>query len=479
MANRLFPQDFTRHIAPINEDKLMIYDSVGNTDKSSYLTDLISAQANQIIQLSNQNTKTGLLPIMIRNVERMNHPWPAGETRWTITSHDTTNKIITLNRALPFEIADFSIDPGKRWQMQGATAGDNIQITAIDWIGHTVSYSTLRGTLAVGQNVTWWNPFRNFVMNPFSYLIKTNAWATVYTSPGGIWLHSDGWYRMIVNGKGAIAGMTGLYKSSDLLTWTDVTGAYYYKAGTAPFNQAWCVGTGGHYMIGSPVKVPGTANYAISTAGVDAGGVVRTGIIIINEDYGIVSVPATGLSIPGYTADVTHLVLPGGMIYIGSQLYIAVQYRSTASSGYKILWMKLDSPTTYVCSDVEVVAVNKANTYGELTLENYAPYLINGELFIFSSGENSTCDGPLGPTNEVYGVFHKRNGGVWQPHVQNPVVANPMYGENVYSGCTWAIDHMGASPCFIQRGNYLYLFISMCNGTDSYGVAKMDMQLTI
>jgi hypothetical protein len=93
-------------------------------------------------------------------------------------------------------------------------------------------------------------------------------------------------------------------------------------------------------------------------------------------------------------------------------------------------------------------------------------------------GENSTATPPIGVTNEIFGFFHKRYG-TWQPYTQNPFISNPMYGEYVYSGCDWAIDHMGASPCLIQRGNYLHLFVSMNQGTDSYKVAKMDMLLPL
>jgi hypothetical protein len=59
------------------------------------------------------------------------------------------------------------------------------------------------------------------------------------------------------------------------------------------------------------------------------------------------------------------------------------------------------------------------------------------------------------------------------------IIANPMYGENIYIGSDWAIDHMGASLCFIQRGNYLHLFVSMGMGADTYKIAKMDMLLSM
>jgi hypothetical protein len=425
-----------------------------------------------------RSLETMMRPVLIRNVERINYPWPASETKWKVTAHDTTNKIITLDRDLPIEISDFGPDPGRRWQLQNSTnAGSNIQITDVDWINKKIYYITLRGSFAVNDYVSFWNPFRNFILNPFSYIIGTNSWATLYTSPGGIWLHSDGDYRMIVNGWDGSHGMTGLYKSSDLLTWTAVSGSYYYHAGVHPFDEAWCIGGATHWSSCSPVKVTGTANYAKQFQGLNASGRGEIGIVIFNEDFGIVTMPTSGITIPGYTLDSIHHYYPGGLAYFNDNLYLSMRYRNTSTGVDKILIMKYDISTN-TCSDVEEVCDNEPNAYTELTAQHSCPFVFNSELFVLVGGENSTATPPIGVTNEIFGFFHKRYG-TWQPYTQNPFISNPMYGEYVYSGCDWAIDHMGASPCLIQRGNYLHLFVSMNQGTDSYKVAKMDMLLPL
>lgn len=415
------------------------------------------------------------LPVMIRTVERVNEPWTGG-TRWHITAHNGVAKTITFDIDLPCEIGDFGTDVSKRWQVQGETAGDNVQITAINWLTRTITYTTLRGTLAVGQHVTFWNPFRTFQMNPFTALIEANAWATTYVSPGGVWLHSDGQYRMIVNGWDSVHGMTGLYKSPDLLTWTDCTGAFYYHANTHPFDEAWCVGAATHWTYGSPVKVPGTAYYAKAFQGLNAAGRGEVGIVIFDEDYNIITMPTAGITVPGYVLDADHHYYPGGMIYFDGVLYLTIRYRNTVTSVDKILIMKLDGPTTYVCSDVEEVCTNSADTYYETTALNPCPFIFNGALYVWVAGENATADAPIGPNNMMYGLFYK-TGGAWTPHAQNPIICNPMYGENVYSGCDWAIDHMGTSLSFFQTNNILHLFFSAGAGANTYKIGKMAMTL--
>jgi hypothetical protein len=469
-----FPTDFSERGAVKFSDKHLIHNIDTGVDGYTTTADLLKAFIAS--RFLNKNFENLIRPVMIRNVERMNHPWPATETRWHITAHDIVNKIITLDLDLPVEILDFSTDTDKRWQLQGDSAGDNIQITAIDWSAKKIYYTTLRGTLAVGSHVTFWNPFRTFCMNPLTSVIGPNSWATTYVSPGGIWLHTDGDYRMIVNGWDGSHGMTGLYKSSDLLTWTDVTGAYYYHANVHPFDEAWCVGAETHWTACSPVKVVGTANYAKAFQGLNASGRGEVGIVIFDEDFSIVTMPAAGITVPGYTLDSTHHYIPGGMVYYNDNLYLTIRYQTTPTgSGDKILIMKYDIATN-TCSDVEEVGGNLDDSFCELTLQQPCPFVLNGELFVWAAGENTTADPPIGPTNEIYGLYHKRYG-TWQPHMQNPIIANPMYGENVYPGCDWAIDHMGTSLCFIQRGNYLYLFVSMCLAINTYKIAKMDMLL--
>jgi hypothetical protein len=476
MADKKFPTDFSSRKTANIADKLLIQNVDTGVDQYIVVADLIKGLTDSFMQLFQQTPNSGLLPVMIRNVERMNDPWSTSETRWLVTAHDTVNKIITLDKELPIEIMDYGTASNKRWQLMSA-AGSNVQITYVDWIAKQIYYSTLRGSFSASQVVTFWNPFRNFVLNPYSYVIGTNAWATTFVNPGGIWLHSDGEYRMIVNGYNSSYGMTGLYKSADLLTWTDVTGAYYFRAGTAPFNEAWCVNAATHWTSCSPVKIPGTANYAKPFQGINAAGRGEVGIVIHNEDYGIVTMPTAGISIPGYPLDSTHHYLPGALVYFKGVWYLSITYQNSSTLGFEILLVTIDSPTTYVVTSVELVAQQTARSYASQVLRNCGLLVYNDELLVLAGGQcDDATDGPLDTTNELYGMYHKKYG-TWQPHSQNPVIANPMYGENVYSGCGWAIDHMGASLCFIQRGNYLYLFVSLNSSTDTYKIGKMDMLL--
>jgi hypothetical protein len=409
-----FPADFTERGVLNILDKTLVYNYNTGIDQWTNIIQMLKTFV--YTRFVERSFESLIRPIMIRNVERMNHPWPATETRWKVTAHDTINKIITLDRIFPIEILDFSNDTDKRWQLQGSTAGSNVQITSLDWETNKIYYTILRGTFAVNDNVTFWNPFRTFWLNPLTYIVGPNAWATTYVSPGGVWLHSDGQYRMIVNGWDSVHGMTGLYKSSDLLTWTDCTGAFYYHANTHPFDEAWCVGPVTHWTSGSPVKMVGSANYAKAFQGLNAAGRGAVGIVQFDEDFVITSMPVAGIAVTGYPLDATHHYYPGGMCYFNGDLYLTIRYRDTIALTDVILVMKYNI-TTNACTDIEEVGWNVADSFCELTLQNPCPFVFKGELFVWAAGENSTADAPIGPTNEIYGLYHKRYG-TWQPHTR-------------------------------------------------------------
>jgi hypothetical protein len=414
-------------------------------------------------------------PVYIQNSER-NNMNPTSDTAWTITAHDTVNKIITFNNALPTDIADFSTNWKKRWTVH--TLIDNyVQISNVDFVNKQITYSFLRGTLSIGQRARFLNAMRSFSLDPATPIIGVNAWATTYVSTGGVWLHSDGLYRMIVNGWDSSRGMTGLYKSSDLTTWTDVTGNYYYRAGDSPFNKAWCVGTATHNTMGSPLKIPSTSNYCKLFQGLNAAGNSEMGVVIFDENFGIVTMPTSGIVIPGYSLTGHHYI-PGGCVYYQGKYLIACVYRDIAATTFTVLLLEIDSPTTYNVTNVEVVvSALIPNSYCQQTLLMPCPIVFNNNLYIFIGGENnSLTDSPL-INNEEGGVWYKQNG-VWVANKENPMFINPIQMYDIYASTLWAYDHIGASFSFITVGTDLNCFVSITAGSSAYQIGRTVMSLT-
>lgn len=429
---------------------------------------------NSKICLSQSSLSDYLKPCYIQNYERDNMN-PVSDTSWLITAHDTIGKIITFNNALPQDIADFSTNWKKRWTVH--TLIDNyVQISNVDFPNKQITYSFLRGTLSVGQRARFLNAMRSFSLDPATPIIGTNAWATTYLSPAGVWLHSDGLYRIIINGWNGSRGMTGLYKSSDLTTWTDVTGNYYYRAGDSPFNQAWCVNTATHNAIGSPLKIPSTNNYVKQFQGVNAAGNGEIGLVIFDEDYNIVTMPTSGITIAGYPL-AGHHYIPGGIVYYQGKYLMSCVYRDIAGTTFTVLLLEIDSPTTYNVINIEVVvSALIPNSFCQQTLLAPCPFVFNDTLYIFIEGENnSLTDSPL-INNEEGGVWYKQNG-VWVANKENPIFINPIQMYDIYASTTWAYDHLGASFCFITVGTDLNCFISMNAGSNTYQVGRTVMSL--
>src|ERR1035437_3083903 len=311
---------------------------------------------NKLLTLNNKIISPPLFyylkPCYIQNLERDNMN-PVSDTSWTITAHNTTTKVIQLDNPLPNDISDFSTNWKKMWTVH--TLIDNyVQISGVDFINRKITYSFIRGTLTVGQRARFLNAMRSFSLDPATPIITPNSWATTYVSTGGVWLHSDGLYRMIVNGWDGSRNTTGLYKSSDLITWTDVTGNYYYRAGDAPFNQAWCVNTATHNAIGSPLKIPSSNYYVKQFQGINAAGNGEIGMVIFDENYNIITMPTSGIVIPGYSLS-GHHYMPGGIVYYNGKYLIACVYRNLAGTTFTILLLEIDSPSTYNVINVEVV----------------------------------------------------------------------------------------------------------------------------
>lgn len=554
---------------------------------------------NSLLSIEHYSLFDSMLPVYIQNQQR-NNMNPISDTPWFITNHDTGNKIITFDQPLPIDITNFGDTWTTRWSVH-TTIDNYVKISSVDFINKQITYDFIKGTLSVGQRARFLNPFRSFYLDPSTAVVDTNLWATTYVSPGGVWKHSDNTYRMIINGWDGVCGMSGLYTSSDLKTWSEIykglisswtndpdpydydtfeaTGTEITKAtlfgattgqirsdsfivkngktikatfsltnvegggqlpslylinagwtlsdsevciagsndinltstwdGTAwlvflnnnicnwtttnvsvvrsdfgnyiagihPFDETWCINSVTHWTAGSPIKIPTTNNYAKPFQGINVAGRGEVGIVIHDEDYNIVTMPTTGITVPGYVLDSEHHYVPGGLVIYHNRYFMTIEYRNTTTSEYTILLLELDHPTTYNVINVEVVVPTRIpNSFCQLTVINTCPLVFDDKLYIFVGGENNTLtDSPL-LNNHEGGVWYKQ-GSLWVANKENPIFINPIQMYDIYPGTTWAYDHLGSSWSFYSNESILNCFISMNAGPNTYKVGRTIMNI--
>ena len=438
------------------------------------------------VKISNHDVFYYMKPCYIQNTQRDNFYPITGQTRWTITAHDTTNKIITLSQPLPVELNEAATDWNNRWLAQGAP-GNLVYITGVNFSTNQISYNYILGILSVSTNVSFMNPWRCWRIDPTTPLFTSNSWATTWVQPGTIWQHSDGTYRMIGVGYNGSQNRTGIYTSSDLSTWNNSGATYKYQAGVAPFNQSWCVGTVNHTIWGSSAKIrTGTyaQNYALAAFGLDSGGTGQAQIVIADENYNITHMPTSALTIPGYPVTGSSMQhVPIGTFYYHGNLYINISHRDfgTTPWTYISLLCKLDKWDDPTVTNVELVMTSPVpNSWGGLQYYVDGYFEHGGTLYAMAVGETqdtSVLDCPYWGNWEL-GLTYRNSGGTWTKSPQSPELINPISADGVWTGMYWASDSMGGGTFYQPTGtNTMYWFGVMKSGTDQYQACRRTLYL--
>lgn len=438
---------------------------------------------NRILCYSNTLWKY-IKPIFIQNLERNNVNDPVN-TRWHITAHDTILKTITVDQDLPVELAEASTGVTHRWFLTNAP-GLYAYISGVSFNTRTISYSYLKGSLTVGMHASWNCPYRNFTLDPVSIMINVEAWSATFVQPGPVWKHSDGTYRIVSNGYGSGRNTTTLYSSPDLKTWTVVGGNYKYRAGDAPFNESWCVGTVNHNTYGNMVKIQsGTyaGKYLCFFQGVNASAEMHCAAVIMDEDFNVVYMPSTPLVIPGYLVDASDKYnIAMGTIYFNNKYYVTISYRDlTPNNIYNVLLCELSGVTDPTVTSIEVIIGTKTpNCWMSLDCPGGPTFEYNGVLYNLTVGENNsgeTTDTPL-MANFECGMCSRNKNGVWTVNPMSPMIMNSVAMDDVFPGTYWQSDAMGTTNMFIDNG-IMYVFTSFKSGTDSYRIGRLVSNTTI
>jgi hypothetical protein len=424
-----------------------------------------------------------LLPQYFQNIEQ-DHMNPVSDTRFVITQHDMINKFIVIDQEIPSDLRNYGIEWKKRWLAQGAP-GDLIYISYIDFPNRRLYYSYLKGSLNVGTSVCFMNCMRTFYLDPANFTPLKSIDAT-WSLSGGVWKHSDGSYRLVTYDYNGAYNTLTLWRSNDLLSFSEIGGTYKYRAGVAPFNiPAWCSGGVNLVVLSGSYRIPGTNNFAKTVIAVNSSGHMVSAIVVFDENFDIVHMPDVPLTIPGYPSGANLLIIGGNIIkYQGSYLMI-VNYRDYTNP-FDLIWKTLivelsDIINPAVLSVEEIIPDNIPNSFLAYAISNQYLFEWNDELYFFVTGDPHTEASLLYTPlygNFTVGLYYKHPADGWQPYKGNPLFLTPIAAEGVYGDDVyWTSDSSGGSMTFLQKGNKVYWFQGGKSGTDSYRVGRWVLDL--
>ena len=453
-------------------------DAVFDTD-----LDVIKIYSGSVWEIAGSSPETVeslfdvFLPVTVRNQELDNTD--VSGTRWAITAHDTGAKTITLDNDLPFlnglnnrsSVYDY-------WGLY-VNYYELVKIESVNYATKTITYSSIVGSLSVSEEVTFFNPFRKGRILSTSALLGTPyAWCSSYNQPAGMWKHSDGTYRMLVNGYSSYM-QAGIASSSDLVTWAYIGTTPIFTSGKAPLDKSW-MATGGVFSVSNPVKIPDTDNlYYLLLTVKNVSALWETVILIVDEDMTVIKVAENPIVITGHAN--THGNQAGGIIYHDGVYKLFIINRAAALQDWTIYEMEMGDPITGVVgTPVEVIKGTGTNIWYGSHTDATGLLVYKGKLYVFVGGTGSASfPNEIYSGNRQYGVFTKVSG-VWTNYKSNPVFCNPVEGETIWgSELLWATDHIGGYFANIIEDGFLYLYVSMNNGSNTYRTAGMKFDLTV
>lgn len=403
--------------------------------------------------------------IYIRNTQFDNVNNLATETKWQVTAHDAVNKWLTLDNPIPRIPELINIDPNKQFGLY-YDYYKACNIAEVDWVNNKIRYTATdeTGGIANGNYVAFFNPFlRASLISRAPLFTSAGVWSSTYLHCNAVWKHSDGTYRMISNGKGADNVLRiGMLQSADLVTWNWINGENYLFE---KFDTPWS-SSPGLYLTASPVRYGN--DFLALAAGYNANG-WATGWILFDEDFNIKAKASSQLLIPNVA---TPQANQGSVTYFRGKFHAFVVLRAGAVESWKLYHIIYKDLFNYVVESSALIAEATADkSWTGNHIDTAVPIVFNNQLNLLVGG--------TGLRNDAANLFsNKRSQGLmvynpdtntWTKDPRNPVIAAPIEGENWWGqDIQYTTGHMGGYFGHIIKDDFLYIFSSFSNGTDTY-----------
>ena len=355
---------------------------------------------------------------------------------------------------------------------------------------YVVDYGA-EGSLTVGDKVLLYNPHYSACgwdfLNSGSYLFSYagSGWRSKYVYPGGVFKHSDGTYRMIINGVNSSTNVVsiGAASSPDLVTWTALNSdaAYFTPSGSAGWRHTSIATGSGLYYLDYEQR------YYLVCNGKDSSGRSTLGWIKFDENFANIEY-ATDEPITR-TAAYDHWY-PSVCKYGGRWILTYTLDDSPADIGNWV-WKQAyanrpegpyGTPSDiFGASDWSSMQANDG-LFCSSHFTDIMPFIWRGRMYALCFG-CSQWNASGNRANALMGLLYwnEREGTPrWDIDPRSPIFFNAVYASaNLWgSNYTWQNDHLGGRICLYQENQYTYFFFSGASGTDSYRVMGRRLQLS-
>jgi hypothetical protein len=439
---------------------------------------------NDVLNPSLPNFEDMLRNIYIRNTSLDNYN-VAGETRFTISSHDTINKKITVSPYIPNEVKNNASLYGgtKKWAFvrdyQNALLIDSI-------IGDTLSYTSIGvGSFSASNVVSFYNPYINYELVSNTSILSlgtAGTWNSLGIIVGGVWQGTDGNYRMIVNGNNTAGGGTklGMATSPDLDTWTWANGGNaMYISGTGIFNKPGVsITTMNLVSYGNPIKLADNSwLHFISTN--PTTGIAIVTPIYFDDDFTVTAV-GTGMTIPSYPMD--YIQQAGNAVMLNGTCYLYIIDRQTSNtSTWKLIQCTIPDINTMVVTDSKIVLqYTGVDNFHGLHNDACSAIVWKDVIYIipFGTGINNTNNLLAG--NRELGMIKRNSNDTFTVDGRSPVFTNPIMGNYLWNANLSSFaDHVGGGFCPIVKNTDLHVFMTFNGSSSTYKIAHTRLPISI
>lgn len=398
----------------------------------------------------------------------------------TITEIDTVNHTITVSWIPNDSTVAISVTSpiqGKEWVL-GIGIGAEPSVSGQD----VASIKILNGnteTKVLNYDPTYVYNISEFVVGAkvFFYNIHNNGWtfgplisvmsATYYermTGPGGIYKHSDGTYRMVVNGyNNSLIWKVGLFSSPDLKNWTSLSSVAKIQSN----GNDWTMDS---IHVFSIIKHPTeTTKYFGACYGQSTAGFFRIGWVKFDENME---------NIEFSSAEIISTEGTETGIYCPSLVYYKNKYRLFVTARLSPYF-----ETREYCADVpegpytfEKVIINGSDPIYTDTKTLYMGYntmsfqfVLNGALYGIFDGTgywNASSNRGM----RQFGIMKYNDiSGLWEDVKKGLVI-----GSYDMAGAFWdvvAFGHSGGAPVlYVNDDGIAYFYAAYTDSTDNYQI---------
>jgi len=434
-------------------------------------------------------------PIII-NTEEVNQ-FLTTPTPITITAIDTVANTVTLSY-LPYITEIWNPTIGKEWIVgmgegtDGQRAGQDqayLRITGGNYATKTLNYDLTRyeANFVVGSVVYLYNIFnnKNYNFGLSTPLISASA-GTYYSQqakPGGLFKHSDGTYRMLVNGYNGTTWQVGVFSSPDLQTWTPMfSSAPVFTYGTASWNVVEIYSTA---LLKDPIN-NGYIAYCQGKVTTSSNvGWVRFDEDFTNIEYAPTDIiDLTGTDSGVSSPDVTYfkgkyrLLVTNRSGVLDSVGWGQREYVSYDPLGPWTLETEdvFDSTTTYSSGPWR----NQQYNYRSSHVDDSRYFIYNNELYALLGGTSRwNKSGSRG--ERIYGVsYYDRENDTFKENSRwRDIGWGPVAGSYQFANVIWNVPegHVGGTTIIYVENNIMYIFYSITQVSNQYEMVCTTVSL--